>query len=39
MGVILTLENKILKESIKMDARIKLAFCKLAFEIHQPNVM
>jgi hypothetical protein len=39
MGDVLTLENKILKESIKKDFRIKLALCKSAYEIHQPNVM
>jgi hypothetical protein len=39
MGDVLTLENKILKESIKKVFRIKLAFCKSAYEIHQPNVM
>jgi hypothetical protein len=39
MGVVLTLENKILKENIKKDFRIKLALCKSAYEIHQPNVM
>jgi hypothetical protein len=39
MEDVLTLENKILKESNKNDFRIKLALCKSAFEIHQPNVM
>jgi hypothetical protein len=39
MGVVLTLENKFLKESIKKDYRIKLALCKSSYEIHQPNVI
>jgi hypothetical protein len=39
MGVVLTLENKILKECIKKDFRINLALCKSAYEIHQPNII
>jgi hypothetical protein len=39
MGDVLTLENKILKESIKKDFWIKLALGKSAYEIHQPNII
>jgi hypothetical protein len=38
-GLSWPLKNKILKESIKKNFRIKLALCKSAYEIHQPNIM
>jgi hypothetical protein len=41
MGVILTLKKyQKFKESFEMEkCRIKFALCKLAYEIHQPNIM
>jgi hypothetical protein len=39
MGVVLTLEINFFEIMYKKGFMIKLALCKSAYEIHQPNVM
>jgi hypothetical protein len=39
LGVISTLENiKLERKALRKNCRTKLALCKSAYEIHQPNI-